>query len=60
MTDRLGALGALVMEHTPAISRKPALARFHELFRHDALVVDKWFALQARAPEAGRPRASRA
>ena len=30
----------------------PALAHFHALFRGDALVLDKWFALQARAPEA--------
>jgi len=49
MTDRLGALGALVMAHSDLAA--PALARFHDLFRHEALVVDKWFALQARAPE---------
>jgi aminopeptidase N len=30
---------------------EPALARFAELFRHEPLVVDKWFALQAGAPE---------
>ncbi len=49
MTDRLGALGALVMAHSDLAA--PALARFHELFRNEALVVDKWFGLQARAPE---------
>jgi len=49
MTDRLGALGALVAAHSELAA--PALARFHELFRHEALVVDKWFGLQARAPE---------
>ena len=49
MTDRLGALGALVAAHSDLAA--PALARFHELFRHEALVVDKWFGLQARAPE---------
>ncbi|MFL6698516.1 MAG: aminopeptidase N [Vitreoscilla sp.] len=49
MTDRLGALGALVNAHSELAA--PALARFHELFRHEALVVDKWFGLQARAPE---------
>jgi len=49
MTDRLGALGALVWAHSELAT--PALARFHELFRHEALVVDKWFGLQARAPE---------
>jgi aminopeptidase N len=49
MTDRLGALAALVGAHSELAA--PALARFHELFRHEPLVVDKWFALQARAPE---------
>ena len=49
MTDRLGALNALVAAHSELAA--PALARFHELFRHEALVVDKWFMLQARAPE---------
>ena len=49
MTDRLGALGALVSAHSDLAA--PALAKFHELFRHEALVVDKWFGLQARAPE---------
>jgi aminopeptidase N len=49
MTDRLGALSALVAAHAELAA--PALARFHELFRHEALVIDKWFALQARAPE---------
>jgi aminopeptidase N len=28
-----------------------ALKRFHEQFRDDPLVVDKWFMLQAQAPE---------
>jgi aminopeptidase N len=49
MTDRLGALGALVGAHSDLAA--PALARFHELFRGEALVVDKWFGLQARTPE---------
>jgi aminopeptidase N len=49
MTDRLAALGALVAVHSDLAA--PALARFHELFRSEALVVDKWFMLQARAPE---------
>ena len=50
MTDRLGALGALVRSHAP--HAEPALDRFHEIFRNDSLVVDTWFALQAGAPEA--------
>jgi aminopeptidase N len=49
MTDRLGALAALVRAHAELAG--PALARFHDLFRHEALVIDKWFALQAQAPE---------
>jgi aminopeptidase N len=49
MTDRQGALAALLVSH--AELAEPALARFHELFQHEALVVDKWFTLQAQAPE---------
>jgi aminopeptidase N len=49
MTDRLGALAALVRSHAP--HTEPALYRFHELFRHEPLVIDSWFALQASAPE---------
>jgi aminopeptidase N len=49
MTDRIGALGALVDARAPLADA--ALARFHEQFRDEALVVDKWFTLQARAPE---------
>ena len=49
MTVRLGALSALVGAH--AELAQPALDRFHALFKGDALVTDKWFALQARAPE---------
>ena len=49
MSDRLGALGALVDAHSPLA--EPALQRFHALAAGDALVLDKWFALQARANE---------
>ena len=49
MTDRLGALQALVNVH--AELAVPALERMHSLFSTDPLVVDKWFTLQARAPE---------
>ena len=49
MTDRLGALSALVYSHAP--HAEPALHRFHELFRNEALVIDSWFKLQATAPE---------
>jgi aminopeptidase N len=30
---------------------EPALAQFHALFKTEALVIDKWFALQASAPD---------
>jgi aminopeptidase N len=49
MTDRLGALSALVHGHSPLAA--PALERFHALFAGDDLVIDKWFQLQARASE---------
>jgi len=49
MTDRLGALAALVNAHAELADA--ALARFHALFKHEALVIDKWFALQGRTPE---------
>ena len=49
MTDRLGALAALVHGRSPLAAG--ALERFHAMFRGEALVIDKWFALQAAAPE---------
>ncbi len=49
MTDRQGALVALLGAHSDLADA--ALAHFHELFRDDALVLDKWFATQALAPE---------
>ncbi len=49
MTDRINALGALVSgEHALAAE---ALPRFHAMFKDEALVLDKWFALQAGAPD---------
>ena len=51
MTDRFNALSALVVSGHPLAS--DALARFHQLFRNEALVLDKWFALQAGAPDRG-------
>ena len=49
MTDRLGALAALVGAHHDLA--EVALERFHQMFKDEALVIDKWFALQATAPE---------
>ncbi|MDP3618457.1 MAG: DUF3458 domain-containing protein, partial [Ramlibacter sp.] len=49
MTDRFNALAALVTSgHELAM---PALQRFHAMFKDEALVLDKWFALQAGAPD---------
>jgi aminopeptidase N len=51
MTDRFNALQALVSSgHALAA---PALARFHAMFKDEALVLDKWFALQSGAPDRG-------
>ncbi len=47
MTQRFGALAALVQSASPA--RTAALQAFHARYRDDALVLDKWFALQAGA-----------
>jgi len=51
MTDRQGALGALLVAGSPLADA--ALERFLAIFAGDALVVDKWFAMQATAPEHG-------
>jgi aminopeptidase N len=48
MTDRAAALGALVAARVPQAA--DALAVFYEEFKNEALVVDKWFAMQASAP----------
>ncbi|HEX5259224.1 MAG TPA: DUF3458 domain-containing protein, partial [Sphingomicrobium sp.] len=47
MTDRQGALGVLVSLGAP--ERQAALDAFYQRFQDDALVLDKWFALQAAA-----------
>ena len=49
MTDRFNALSALVASgHSLAAQ---ALAQFHAMFKDDALVIDKWFSLQAGSPD---------
>ncbi|QDL53853.1 aminopeptidase N [Rhodoferax aquaticus] len=51
MTDRFNALQALVGSgHALAA---PALASFHAMFKDEALVLDKWFALQAGTSDRG-------
>jgi aminopeptidase N len=49
MTDRQGALLALM--GSGSVLADAALDRFHAMFRNDPLVLDKWFSLQAGAPE---------
>lgn len=49
MTDRFNALFALV--HTHHTLAPQALERFHRQFQNEALVLDKWFQLQATAPD---------
>lgn len=51
MTDRFGAVAALVSAGHPLAQN--ALERFHALFKGEALVIDKWFALQAGTPDRG-------
>jgi aminopeptidase N len=46
MTDRIAALGLLAESDLP--ERADALAAFYDRWRDDALVIDKWFALQAQ------------
>ena len=49
MTDRQGALAALIGAGSELAA--PALERFHALFAAEPLVIDKWFTMQAVAPE---------
>jgi len=51
MTDRFNALASLVSAGHPLAAE--ALQRFHAMFRNEPLVLDKWFALQAGAPDRG-------
>ncbi|AFN55917.1 aminopeptidase N [Zymomonas mobilis] len=45
MTDRRGALDVLVNGFSP--EREKALTAFYERYKGNALVIDKWFAVQA-------------
>jgi len=51
MTDALAALTALV--HTGAPQQQAALEQFYQRWHSEALVLDKWFALQASSPLPG-------
>jgi aminopeptidase N len=50
MTDRLAALSAILNSAAPGKSE--ALQRFYTEFEQEALVIDKWFTLQATARNA--------
>jgi aminopeptidase N len=45
MTDRMAAL--TILNDLDAPERAKALGEFYDMFEHDSLVIDKWFALQA-------------
>lgn len=47
MTDQFAALA--VLANTPGDAGKTALAGFYARWQHEALVVDKWLAVQARS-----------
>jgi aminopeptidase N len=55
MTDVLAALGILANVDCP--ERTAALADFYQSWRHDPLVLDKWFAIQALSHLPGTTRA---
>jgi aminopeptidase N len=50
MTDRIAALATL--SHHQAPERQAALDDFYRRYDGDALIIDKWFGLQAAIPEA--------
>jgi len=50
MTDAMGGLTALMLAGGP--DYEAALSHFFERWKGEPLVVDKWFALQARDPDA--------
>ncbi len=48
MTDMIAGLSALTRMVSPR--RDAAFAHFHDRFKDDALVLDKWMGLQAYSP----------
>jgi aminopeptidase N len=49
MTDRMAALGTLTLQACP--ERERALGDFYKRYADNALVIDKWFSLQALIPQ---------
>ncbi|WP_294393413.1 aminopeptidase N [uncultured Sphingomonas sp.] len=58
MTDRQGALGVLANGDSP--ERAQALEAFYDRYRHDPLVLDKWFSAQALSTRDDTPAAVQA
>jgi aminopeptidase N len=54
MTDRQGALGVLANSGAP--EREFVLAAFYDRYRGNALVIDKWFTVQALSTRDETPR----
>jgi aminopeptidase N len=52
MTDRAAAMGVLAHRHRGSQQATGALAAFEAKYRGDALVMDKWFQIQASTPGA--------
>ncbi|RWF46119.1 MAG: DUF3458 domain-containing protein, partial [Mesorhizobium sp.] len=52
MTDRAAALAVLAHRHSGTAEADEALAAFEARYRSDALVLDKWFQIQAGVPGA--------
>jgi aminopeptidase N len=52
MTDRAAALAVLAHRHSGTVEAEAALAGFEARYRGDALVLDKWFQIQAGVPGA--------
>src|SRR5207245_9237671 len=50
MTDRAAALTVLAHRHAGSPEAEEALAAFEARYRGDALVLDKWFQIQAGVP----------
>ena len=53
MTDRVAALAVLVQRFGDSSQTKNALKAFEDRFGNDALVMDKWFIVQATQPGEG-------
>ena len=53
MTDQIAALANIVNNPHPA--KEQCLAEFYQKWQSEALVIDKWFAIQSSSPMPGTP-----